>query len=105
VLKRFGVKRASLFGSSARGEDREDSDIDILVEFEVGKSLLDLAGLKIELEEVLGRRVDLLTFNSLHPHLKDKILRSRSRFYEEGPKILIEHILERIGLIEEYLSA
>ena len=37
VLKRFGVKRASLFGSSARGEDREDSDIDILVEFEAGK--------------------------------------------------------------------
>jgi predicted nucleotidyltransferase len=49
-LKRFGVKRASLFGSLARGEDREDSDIDILVEFEAGKSLLDLAGLKIELE-------------------------------------------------------
>jgi predicted nucleotidyltransferase len=77
VLKRFGVKRASLFGSSARGEDREDSDIDILVEFEVGKSLLDLAGLKIELEEVLGRRVDLLTFNSLHPLLKDKILKEQ----------------------------
>jgi len=77
VLKRFGVKRASLFGSSARGEDREDSDIDILVEFEAGKSLLDLAGLKIELEEVLGRRVDLLTFNSLHPLLKDKILKEQ----------------------------
>jgi predicted nucleotidyltransferase len=77
VLKRFGVKRASLFGSSARGEDREDSDIDILVEFEVGKSLLDLAGLKIELEEVLGRRVDLLTFKSLHPLLKDKILKEQ----------------------------
>jgi predicted nucleotidyltransferase len=76
-LKRFGVKRASLFGSSARGEDREDSDIDILVEFEAGKSLLDLAGLKIELEEVLGRRVDLLTFNSLHPLLKDKILKEQ----------------------------
>ena len=75
LLKRFGVKRASLFGSLARGEDREDSDIDILVEFEAGKSLLDLAGLKIELEELLGRRVDLLTFNSLHPLLKDKILK------------------------------
>jgi predicted nucleotidyltransferase len=76
-LKRFGVKRASLFGSLARGEDREDSDIDILVEFEAGKSLLDLAGLKIELEELLGRRVDLLTFNSLHPLLKDKILKEQ----------------------------
>jgi predicted nucleotidyltransferase len=77
LLKRFGVKRASLFGSSARGENREDSDIDILVEFEAGKSLLDLAGLKIELEELLGRRVDLLTFNSLHPLLKDKILKEQ----------------------------
>jgi predicted nucleotidyltransferase len=77
LLKRFGVKRASLFGSLARGEDREDSDIDILVEFEAGKSLLDLAGLKIELEELLGRRVDLLTFNSLHPLLKDKILKEQ----------------------------
>ena len=76
-MKRFGVKRASLFGSLARGEDREDSDIDILVEFEAGKSLLDLAGLKIELEELLGRRVDLLTFNSLHPLLKDKILKEQ----------------------------
>jgi predicted nucleotidyltransferase len=76
-LKRFGVKRASLFGSLARGEDREDSDIDILVEFEAGKSLLDLAGLKIELEELLSRRVDLLTFNSLHPLLKDKILKEQ----------------------------
>ena len=77
VLKRFGVKRASLFGSSARGEDREESDIDIIVEFEAGKSLLDLAGLKIELEEALGRKVDLLTFNSLHPLLKDKILKEQ----------------------------
>ena len=55
-------------------EEREDSDIDILVEFEGEKSLLDLSGLKIELEEVLGRKVDVLTYNSLHPLLKERIL-------------------------------
>ncbi len=74
VLQRYDVVRASVFGSFVRGETQEDSDIDILVEFEGEKSLLDLAGLKIELEELLGRRVDILTYNSLHPLLKDKIL-------------------------------
>jgi len=74
VLRKHDVKRASLFGSFARGEARPGSDIDILVEFEGRKSLLDLAGLKIELEELLKRKVDVLTYNSLHPLLKDRIL-------------------------------
>jgi predicted nucleotidyltransferase len=77
ILRRFGVKRASLFGSSARGEEGEGSDIDIIVEFDVGKSLLDLAGLKIELEETLGRKVDVVTYNSLHPLLRDGILKEQ----------------------------
>jgi predicted nucleotidyltransferase len=77
VLKRFGVKKAAIFGSLARGEGGKESDVDILVEFEPGKSLLDLAGLKIELEEALGRRVDVLTYNSLHPLLKDRILKEQ----------------------------
>jgi len=74
VLRRYDARRAAFFGSFLRGEEREDSDIDILVEFEGEKSLLDLAGLKIELEDVLGRKVDVLTYNSLHPLLKDRIL-------------------------------
>jgi len=74
VLRKHNVKRASLFGSFARGEAGPGSDIDILVEFEGRKSLLDLAGLKIELEELLKRKVDVLTYNSLHPLLKDRIL-------------------------------
>lgn len=75
ILKKYGVKRASLFGSFVRGGERKDSDIDILVEFEGEKSLLDLAGLKIELEEILERKVDVLTYDSLHPLLKDRILK------------------------------
>ena len=74
LLRSYGVKRAAFFGSFVRGEERKDSDIDILVEFEGEKSLLDLAGLKIELEELLERKVDVLTYDSNHPLLKDKIL-------------------------------
>jgi predicted nucleotidyltransferase len=77
ALKRFGVKKAALFGSQATGEGGKESDVDILVEFETGKSLLDLAGLKIELEENLGRKVDVLTYESLHPLLKDRILKEQ----------------------------
>lgn len=74
VLRKHGVKRAALFGSIVRGEALENSDIDILVEFEGRKSLLDLAGLKLELEELLKRDVDVVTYKSLHPLLRDKIL-------------------------------
>ncbi|WP_290623975.1 MULTISPECIES: nucleotidyltransferase family protein [unclassified Archaeoglobus] len=77
VLRKYGVKRASLFGSVVRGEMSEDSDIDLLVEFEGRKSLLDLAGLKIELEEKLKRDVDVLTYKSLHPLLRERILREK----------------------------
>ena len=74
VLVEHDVVKASLFGSIVRGEDSSDSDIDIIVEFSGEKSLMDLAGLRIDLEELLGRKVDVLTFDSLHPLLKGKIL-------------------------------
>jgi len=74
ILRRNEVKRASFFGSIVRGEMTEGSDVDILVEFEGRKSLLDLAHLKNELEDTINRRVDVLTFKSLHPRLKDRIL-------------------------------
>ncbi len=73
-LREHEVKRASLFGSIVREEMTDESDIDLLIEFRGTKSLLDLARLKIELEEVLKRKVDVLTYNSLHPLLKDRIL-------------------------------
>ncbi len=74
VLRKHGVKKAALFGSIVRGEATEESDIDLLIEFEGRKSLLDLAGLKLDLQELLRRRVDVLTYKSLHPLLKERIL-------------------------------
>jgi hypothetical protein len=79
VLRRYGVRRAAVFGSFARGEAREDSVLDIIVEFEEDRSLLDLAGLKVELEDVLGRRVDIVTYGSLHPLLRERVLKEEKR--------------------------
>jgi len=77
VLKRHDVKKAALFGSVARGESTEESDIDLLIEFEGRKSLLDLAGLQLELQDAVKRPVDVLTYKSLHPRLKERILREQ----------------------------
>jgi predicted nucleotidyltransferase len=74
VLRKHEVKKAALFGSIVRGEATDESDIDLLIEFEGRKSLLDLAGLKLDLQELLRRRVDVLTYKSLHPLLKERIL-------------------------------
>ena len=74
ILKKHEVKKASLFGSIVRKEMTIDSDIDLIIEFKGDKSLLDLAALQIELEETLKLKVDILTYNSIHPLLKDQIL-------------------------------
>ena len=75
VLKRNNVVKAGIFGSFARGEAKKKSDIDILIKFKGRKSLFDLAGLEIELEGKTGKKVDLLTYNSIHPLLKERILK------------------------------
>jgi len=77
VLKRHDVVRAALFGSFVRGEAKKGSDIDILVEFKGEKSLLDLVALKLELEDLLGREVDVLTYNSIHPFIRETILKEQ----------------------------
>ncbi len=74
LMRRRGVVRAGLFGSIARGDSTESSDVDFLVEFEIGRSLLDLAGLRLDLAEVLKREVDVATPASLHPMIRDRIL-------------------------------
>ena len=74
ILQPYGVKRVGLFGSYVRGEMREDSDIDILVEIEKDISLLDFVGLKLEIEEALGKEVDLVEYNTIKPLLRERIL-------------------------------
>jgi len=75
AMRRRGVVRAGVFGSVARGETGLASDVDFLVEFEPGRTLLDLSGLRLDLAGVLGRDVDVATANSLHPGLKEEIMR------------------------------
>lgn len=79
VLSAAGVTRSSLFGSVVRGNYDENSDVDFLVELPRGKTLLDLMDLKLKLEKVLGKQVDLLTYNSISPYLKDSILKNQYR--------------------------
>lgn len=74
ILQRYGVKRVGLFGSFVREEMSEDSDIDILVEIEEDISLLDFVGLKLEIEEALGRKVDLVEYSTIKPLLRERIL-------------------------------
>ena len=75
-LQQFGVRRLGVFGSFARGEQKEDSDIDILVEFEPdAKSFDNFMQLSFFLEETLGRKIELLTPESLSPYIGPHILR------------------------------
>ncbi len=74
ILRQHGIKRAGLFGSYARGEMKADSDVDILVELEENISLLDFIGIKLELEDVLGKKVDLVEYNTIKPLLRERIL-------------------------------
>jgi hypothetical protein len=78
LCRRHHIRRLSLFGSILLGEDRPESDIDLLVEFEPGKApgLLGLAGIEAELSALLGgRQVDLRTANDLSPHFRRQVIR------------------------------
>lgn len=77
ILKEAGVTRSSLFGSYIRGEQTDKSDIDILIEVPRGTTLFDLVELQIKLENKLEKKVDLLTYKSIHPLLKDSILNNQ----------------------------
>lgn len=74
TLKKSDVKKASIFGSVARGESTKKSDVDLLIEFKGKKSLLDLVRLKMKLEELLGKKVDIITYKSINPLIKKRIL-------------------------------
>ena len=74
AAKLRGAGKVRVFGSVARGEAGPDSDIDLLVELEPGRSLLDLGGLLMDLQDLLGRRVHVVTEGALHWYIKDRVL-------------------------------
>lgn len=74
VMKQMGLRRVRVYGSVARGEAKADSDVDLLVDFDRIPGLIAYIGVKYDLEEKLGCKVDLHTEDALHPLLKDKIL-------------------------------
>ena len=71
--REHGATSIRVFGSIARGDNRETSDVDLLVEFEEGRTLFDLIDLRLDLWDLLGVEVDIVTPNSLH-HLRDGVL-------------------------------
>ncbi|MEN6426354.1 MAG: nucleotidyltransferase family protein [Phycisphaerales bacterium] len=75
IASQHGASNVRVFGSVARGEARADSDVDLLVELDEGRSLFDLGGLLMDLQGLLGRRVDVVTEKGLHRYIRDQILR------------------------------
>ena len=73
VAERHGATRVRVFGSFARGENRLDSDLDLLVELRPGRSLLDLIAIKQDLQDLLNLRVDVVTERSLSPYMRDAV--------------------------------
>ncbi len=74
LRERYGVKRIGVFGSYSRGEQKEDSDVDILVEFEKPIGLIDFIRLQEYLESLLGVKVDLVTKGALKKRIRERIL-------------------------------
>ncbi len=75
IAAKRGARNVRIFGSVARGEADGDSDIDLLVEMDQGRSLFDLAGLWRELNQLLGRRVDVVTEKGLRESIREEVLR------------------------------
>jgi predicted nucleotidyltransferase len=74
IAAKYGAHNVRVFGSTARGEASESSDVDILVDLADDRSLLDQVGLQQELEEVLGRKVDVVVEGGISPYLEKRIL-------------------------------
>ena len=83
LCARYHVRELALFGSAARGEDRPESDLDLLVDFlpnaEIG--LLDYAGLSLDLTALIGRKADLVSKNGLKPRIRASVMREARSVY------------------------
>ena len=77
IFEKYGVSRASLFGSYARGENTEKSDVDILVEVSEDKNLFDMMDIQFALEDVLKKKIDLVEYKAIKPRLRPYILKDQ----------------------------
>jgi len=84
ICRRHDVAQLRMFGSASRGEDRADSDIDLLVDFRSSKGLFELIRLERDLEAFFGREVDVLTEPGLSPSLLGPILRSAAVIFDDA---------------------
>lgn len=75
LARRHGVSKIRVFGSVARGDDDYRSDVDFLVQMEPGRTLLDMGGLLMDLKNLLGRPVDVVTENGLRDRIRERALR------------------------------
>ena len=82
LCRQNDIARIGLFGSTARGEDTEESDLDFLVEFAAPKSLLYVVRLERQMSESLGKKVDLLTEAAISPYIRDNILADLRVIYD-----------------------
>lgn len=82
ILIKHGIKRILVFGSYARNEATSKSDLDLIVEFPEGTSLLDHIGIEIELSEALNMKIDLLSRNGISPYIIDNVLKEAIVIYE-----------------------
>ena len=83
TLKRRGATKIAIFGSFATGKEKRTSDVDVLVKFKSEVTLLQLSSMKLELEDKLERKVDLLTYGGINPRLRKTILQEQKIIYEK----------------------
>lgn len=75
IAAKHGARNVRVFGSVARGEARPDSDVDFLVDMEPGRTLFDMGGLLMELRDLLGLQVDVVTEHGLKPRIRERVLK------------------------------
>lgn len=83
-VNEYGIRRVGIFGSFARGDAKESSDIDLIFDFEKSFGLFAMSGLKLALENELGKKIDIVEFSSLDPYIGKPIMDEVVMIYEQG---------------------
>jgi uncharacterized protein len=84
ICRAHGVSQLRMFGSASRGEDSQESDVDLIADFSVRKGFFGVIELEDELSEFFGRPVDLVTERGLSPYMKDEVLSSARTIFDDA---------------------